>query len=199
MKPSNQTAGLILSAGASERMGFPKALIDQDGTTLLEKQAETLKAGGCAEVHVVIGADAEKIRARHPKAAVKWVENKDWQRGQFSSLQTGLVSILATNACGVVILPVDCAGVAPFTVAAIIETALRNPHLKAVVPEYKNEPGHPIYLSRMFCEYLVRLDPMQEEARLDLQIKGVREIISLPVNDPYVTVNMNTPGLSPPG
>lgn len=70
MKPSNPIAGLVLAAGASERMGSPKALLEfPDGTSLLTRQVETLKEGGCTNIFVVVGTDAEKIKSRHQKLA----------------------------------------------------------------------------------------------------------------------------------
>ena len=54
--------GVILAAGASERMGRPKALLrlpPPSGAFLLVDQIERLRSAGCARVAVVLGADAD--------------------------------------------------------------------------------------------------------------------------------------------
>jgi len=186
-------SGLILSAGASERMGRPKALLDDGKTTLLAKQVALLLQGGCGDITVVVGADAEEIMRQHEELKVGWAINDDWQQGQFSSLQVGLRDMLAGDPVGTVVLPVDVVCVAVETVTAIIETALLNLHLGAIVPEYNDNGGHPIYLSRNFCERLLALDPKDDASRLDMQIQNEREAMRLPVSDANVTKNINTP------
>jgi molybdenum cofactor cytidylyltransferase len=193
MKPLHSIAGIILAAGASERMDSPKPLLAfPDGTTLLASQVQLLRSAGCSEVAVVIGAHAQKIRSSHQGIEVTWLTNEHWEVGQFSSIQVGISRILQTEATGAIILPVDTAGVSHSTVQAIIDTALRNPHLEAIVPEYGEEGGHPVYVSKGFGETLARIDPRDEAARLDIQLRGAKYVMRLPVNDPHITSNINT-------
>ena len=55
-------AGIILAAGESRRMGFPKALLRYRGETFLDTLIG-LFAARCEPVIVVLGAHAERIRA----------------------------------------------------------------------------------------------------------------------------------------
>ena len=53
--------GLVLAAGASSRMGRPKALLPtMDGRPLAVWQADRLRAAGCAEVLIVIGSHGRR-------------------------------------------------------------------------------------------------------------------------------------------
>ena len=186
-------AGIVLAAGASERMGSPKANLETPKKrTLLDLQCVLLASSGCEGVSVVVGADATAIRERNSALPVEWIENSEWRKGQFSSLIAGVRSALASGAQGAIVLPVDAAGVSESVVMALIETGLRNPHLDAVVPEFEGKKGHPVYLSRTFCEALAALDPNSDNARLDMQLEGARSIVRLPVNDPNVVKNINT-------
>ncbi len=192
--PITDIAGLVLAGGAGSRMGGPKAMLDcGDGRTLLERQVELLRDGGTSGIAVVVGAEAIAIRERHPQLPVRWVVNEAWERGQFSSLQLGLGDLTAVTTTGVLVLPVDVVGVRAETIAAIINTALANPHLAAIVPEYEDRGGHPLYLSHDCFERLSVLDPSDDEARLDRQLRGLHQVMRLPVNDAGVVRNVNTP------
>ena len=194
MKPVHSITGIILAAGASERMESPKPLLAfPDGTTLLTSQVLLLRSTGCNEVAVVLGANADEIRSSHTETEVTWLTNERWEAGQFSSILVGISRVLQTEATGAIILPVDTVGVNHSTVQEIVDTALRNPHLEAIVPEYGEEGGHPVYISRKFGEMLARIDPRDEDARLDTQLSGARHVMRLPVNDPHITCNINTP------
>jgi nicotine blue oxidoreductase len=55
-------AGIILAAGASSRMGTPKALLDFRGETFLGRLMRVL-GGACDPVIVALGYHADQIRA----------------------------------------------------------------------------------------------------------------------------------------
>ena len=61
-------AGIILAAGASSRMGSPKALLDYRGETFIARLARVL-SGACSPVIVVLGYHAEAIRSVIPDHA----------------------------------------------------------------------------------------------------------------------------------
>ena len=85
-----KTVGIVLAAGASRRMGSPKALLrGPDGIPLAARQAARLLAGGCEGVAVVLGAEIERIRPELPPGLAT-VENPRWAKGRASSLQAGL-------------------------------------------------------------------------------------------------------------
>lgn len=193
MKLSNSNiSGVILAAGASERMGKPKAMLAMGSATLLARQAAILIRAGCSNITVVVGADAASIMKGHEELDVRWAVNDGWEMGQFSSIQIGVRDALSDDPVGIVVLPVDTVGVHSETVNAIIETALRNPHLAAVIPEYEGKDGHPICLSKSFCEGILKHDPKDEKSRLDMLLDEELNVIHIPVNDAGVRRNINT-------
>ncbi len=81
-------------------MGRPKALLrDAEDRPLLVGAVEALRGGGCEEVVVVLGAEADRARAlltehasRWPADAVRAVRADDWDRGMAASLAAGLAA-----------------------------------------------------------------------------------------------------------
>jgi choline kinase len=71
--------GIILAAGKGSRLNGtagdkPKCLVEAGGTTLLERQITTLRRAGVDEIAVVVGCQAERVRARSGRG-VTYVEN----------------------------------------------------------------------------------------------------------------------------
>lgn len=91
---------LVLAAGASSRMGTPKALLRlQDavppGLPLVLQHVSRAESLPQTLPHVVLGFGATTILTELPALAAHAVINPAPERGQFSSLQWGLKAILA--------------------------------------------------------------------------------------------------------
>lgn len=87
------TAGILLAAGESKRLGQPKALLDWKGKSFARKVAETALAAGLFPVIIVIGAGADKIEPALSGLPVKIVRNESWREGQSSSVKAGLAAL----------------------------------------------------------------------------------------------------------
>jgi len=112
------TAGVVLSGGASRRMGRPKALLEcADGRWLGDAQLAALEAAGCRPCALVTGAHDAEIRAA--LGAEKCLYNARWGEGRATSLQTAIRAF--PDAAGWLFLPVDAAGVRPETLRKLRE------------------------------------------------------------------------------
>ena len=179
------SAGLILAAGESRRMGFPKALLPYREETFLDRLAR-LFAARCAPVIVVLGAEAERIRAGvHPAAT--FVVNPDWARGQTTSMQCGLRAV-PPDADGVLFTLVDHPAVRPATIDALLVepcTALVR------VPRCHGHRGHPIWFSReLIAEFLAL--PETGAAR-DVVHSHAAQTEFLDVDDPGILADIDDP------
>jgi CTP:molybdopterin cytidylyltransferase MocA len=85
------SAGLILAAGSSRRMGSPKQLLLLEGRPLLQVVVERACASKLDNVVVVLGAAADEIRPRVDFGRAGILFNPDHASGMASSLKAGLV------------------------------------------------------------------------------------------------------------
>ncbi|MFF0687122.1 nucleotidyltransferase family protein [Streptomyces albogriseolus] len=139
----NGVAGLLLAAGGGRRLGGrPKALLAHRGRLLVENAAEVLRVGGCARVHVVLGARAEEVRARAALPDCVLVDNPEWEQGMGTSLRTGLDSLAGTGARAALVLLVDQPGIGPEAVTRV-RRAYRSPR-SLVSAAYDGARGHPV-------------------------------------------------------
>jgi molybdenum cofactor cytidylyltransferase len=163
VNPTNKkVAGLILAAGASSRMGQPKALLSYQGESFLDRLVRLFSAP-CEPVIVVLGHDAELIRAKSERLSSAWVVvNPTPEDGQLSSLQRGLMA-LHPECDGVVFCPVDLPAVAPETVCRVAETLAgievgeQAPLL--VIPRFAGRRGHPVGIRRELFAEILSLPP----------------------------------------
>ena len=86
-------AALILAAGASQRMGRPKQLLEYRGRSLVRHAAEVALASRCRPVCVVVGCGAELVRGEVEAMDVRVVPNPAWPDGMSSSIRAGLLAL----------------------------------------------------------------------------------------------------------
>ncbi len=153
--------GLVLAAGGGRRLGGrPKALLDHGGRPLVERAVRAARAGGCAPaVHVVLGAAAERVRARADLAGCVVTDNPNWATGMGSSLRAGLASVrdatrgavgpdgpTGSGASAVLVLLVDQPGVGAEAVARVVRAHRAGAGLVAAA--YGGRRGHPVLFAR---------------------------------------------------
>lgn len=144
-------------------------------------------------VLVVAGQNEHDLAPMVYAQGASLVVNPDPARGQFSSLQVGLRDVLNHGRDAAMITLVDRPPVKPETVQTLeaeFEQALRR-WMWAVVPEYQGKHGHPILAGREMIEAFVKA-PSSANAR-EIEHAHQDKIVYLPVDDPLVAVNVDTP------
>jgi molybdenum cofactor cytidylyltransferase len=185
---------VILSAGASSRMGRPKALlpVGPGGETFLARIVGSLRAAGLDQIAVVVGADATPIRAEVVRSGpdIRVVENPDPSRGQLSSLVAALDALDRPAVEALLVIPVDQPLVAVDTIRAVIAAYLRTRPL-IVRPACSHRHGHPVIFDRsMFHE--LRSADLAAGARA-VVARHAGEVVDVPVEDEGAFVDIDTP------
>ncbi len=88
-----QTAGIILAAGASSRFGGFKQVLEFRGKPLVRYAAEAALAAGLLPVVVVTGNQTEQVRKALEGLPLNFSHNPDWESGQSSSIRAGLQAL----------------------------------------------------------------------------------------------------------
>src|SRR5271168_358044 len=134
--------GILLAAGESRRMGYPKPLLPIDGKTFIEKIAATMLAV-VPRLVIVIGAHGDRVRAAIPRdRRIEVVENPDHSRGQLSSLKIGLAAI-QTGCAGVLVHLADHPMARVGSFRAVVDSYERT--LKPIViARSGGQRGHPV-------------------------------------------------------
>lgn len=135
-------AGLLLAAGAGRRMGTPKALVELDGSYLVERGVALLRAAGCAPVVVVLGASADQVLASADLSAAAVVVHPGWEQGMASSLRAGLAALDGVPAAVVALVDQPLVGVQAI---ALLIGAWRG-GARAAVASYGGQPRNPVLL-----------------------------------------------------
>lgn len=144
-------AGVILAAGAAERLGRPKQLLSLRGRPLLQHVVDAAAAGGLSPIVIVLGHRAAEVTgalALPPGARI--VKNADYAQGQASSLRCGLAALEPEVRTAVILLG-DQPRLAPSTIRAALDLfACRGGPVVRTV--YRGQPGHPVVLGREVWE-----------------------------------------------
>lgn len=186
---------VVLAAGGGTRLGGPKALAvhgsaDERPKTFLEVIVGGLPA---AEVHVVVGAAAERVMERHSALDVRWIQNPEWaSTDMMHSLLLGLKACDPEDAT--LIWPVDCPHEDSRLVHALVQRLASKVWPAAVVPYHDSMPGHPVALSRGACKELVSGRFPTLRAWLEARSAA---IVRLDWENPRVLLNINTPSDRP--
>jgi len=148
---------LVLAAGRSSRMGRAKATLPVDERdTFLSRIVRTLLAAGVDDVVIVLGHDANLIAGSFTTSLLpaRFALNREYDRGQLSSIRTGLAVVDRPGVTAVLVALVDVPLVAESTVRAIL-ARYRETGAPIVRPVHGHRHGHPILIDRSLFD-LVR-------------------------------------------
>lgn len=151
-------AAVILSGGASRRMGSPKALIEYQGRSFLEHLLSLTRHPAIGVRRVVLGPHAEEISSGIALSPEEVVLNHDWENGQLSSIHAALRSlpdaVHGRTIDGMLLCPVDHPLVSAALISSLIETFFET-KAPVVVPLYEGKRGHPVIFSAAVFQELL--------------------------------------------
>lgn len=173
---------LILAAGASTRLGRPKALVPVGSTTLVGLAVKRLLQAGCTPVIVVTRASLQyEVTTQAVEATV--VVNKSPEEGRTGTVQCGLMALMGDKGLmprRVIVAPVDRPGWSEKDIPALTQQDATS------TLAHQGRPGHPLMLHAPDIEHVLAADPQTP----------LRDLISpvlVEVSTPHLNLNIDTP------
>ena len=166
MPEGHGISAVLLAAGSGSRFGGRKLLAPYRGRPLIESSLATLAQAPVDETVVVVGDDAEMLRAVCEPFGVRVVDNPDWERGQSTSVRAGLLALGPEVRAAVVLLadqPLVGAGAVERLVAAFEGGA------RVAVATYDAKRRNPVLFSRAVWPLLLEELSGDEGARAVLR------------------------------
>ncbi|MEW6662362.1 MAG: selenium cofactor biosynthesis protein YqeC [Bacillota bacterium] len=186
--PGCQVGAVVLAAGMSTRLPAGKCLLPMGNHTVLDRVLENVLASNADPVVIVVGYRHDQIMPLITRYPVQVAINPDYQLGQSTSLQRGLMEL--TGSKGVLFCLADQPLVLPEVMDQLIESFSLSP-VAVVYPEYQGQRGNPVLFGRDVFSKLLQLRGDEGGRRLIKDLPGA-QVRALPVNDPGVLQDIDT-------
>ena len=145
-----KAAAIVLAAGQSRRMGPQnKLLADFDGLPMIVRTVDALSASKVASITVVLGHEAEQVRAALSGKSVEFVENRDYAAGLSTSLRCGIAAVSQEVECALVCLG-DMPRITPMEIDALLDDFSPAEGRAICVPTHGGKRGNPVVIGRRF-------------------------------------------------
>ena len=179
---------IILAAGESKRMGFPKMLLKFNGKTMIEKVLDNVAESDSDSILVVLGAGREELTDLVRKYDVKYCYNENYRDGMLSSVQCGFKNLPADTEAAMVFQ-----GDQPFITPAVINMVIKTyktSGMGIIIPVYKGKRGHPLLLDRKFSDQIYGLDP--GEGLRSITYLNSSDVLEVETGEPGILMDFDT-------
>jgi molybdenum cofactor cytidylyltransferase len=177
---------LILAAGASQRMGTPKALLSWGHSTLLECALQQARAAGVAHIVVMLGPATRHLEYSLGED-VQVGLNLEPETGRSASIRIGC-ELMPEAVESIVIQSVDQPCSAD-VLEALFDATQR---AEIAVPTFRGRRGHPICIDGRLLPEL-RHVAEEEEGLRSIVRRHAQHVVEVPVESEAVVWNLNDP------
>ena len=176
---------LIPAAGLSSRMGRWKLLLPYRSSTILETSVSNALSL-CSRVILVTGYNGEKLeKLFKSENRVTAVRNDSYERGMFSSIQTG-AGLVETDWFFITMGDMPDIGKNLFT--KLINTAESNTGIEIVRPLFNGKRGHPVLLKKSVIKTILAEPPESEMKNVFTR----HRVLDIPLNLPESFYDIDT-------
>lgn len=180
---------ILLAAGFSSRAGAFKMELPLGEKKLIERAIESMLPS-CSRIIIVTGYGherIEKITRRYPTNRVMTTFNRDYEKGMFSSVQTGVRRL---DGDAFFMMPGDF----PFITTRVFDTLLKTletsaPQINVFIPAFNGRKGHPVLMKKQMITEI-----LDEPA--DSTLKTVinrNNILTVDVGHEGILIDVDTP------
>jgi molybdenum cofactor cytidylyltransferase len=187
----HKIAAVVLAAGQSRRMGANKLVLTLEGKPVVRHVLDAIGRSRIETAFVVLGHEAEQVRAALAQADARFVVNRDFDGGLSTSLKAGLAA-LPPDVDGAMIFLGDMPDIDPALIDRMIEAFDPGRMQAIVVPKRAGRRGHPVLWGKGFFPLL------QQETQGDAGAKHLIGqyadwVAEIEAEDDGVLVDLDTP------
>lgn len=184
-----QIVAVILAAGESKRMNFPKMVLPFNGKTIIERVIDNVSASKADTIIVIVGAEKDKITELIEEYPVTILYNDIYKNGMLSSVRCGIDNLKSGTDAAIFFLG-DQPWISPEVTDKVINS-YRTSSKGIVIPVCKGKRGHPLLVS---SEYFGEIEKLDADMGLrQLFLKFPHDIIEVETESPEILKDIDTP------
>ena len=184
-------AAIVLAAGKSSRMApANKLFVEIDGRSLIEHAVAAATGSQAATTVVVLGNEADRVRAILAGRAAMLVDNPDHASGLASSLRVGLAAVPA-DCEGAVVLLADMPGVKSAHVDRLIAAFSPLEGRAICVAARNGKRGNPVLWAQRFFAEMAALEG--DQGARGLVRRHEESVCEVDMPDDGVLTDLDTP------
>lgn len=167
MRGNAKIGVIILAAGSSSRLGYPKQLVEFKGISILQRSIDVVESLEFNPKILVLGAKEDEIRKKINRRNFEIAINKNWEEGMGASIRKGISEALKLEKKleHILILLSDQPLVTKDKIEELIDIQLKSKQ-QGTFSEYAGEPGVPAIFSREIFSELKKLKGDQGAKKL---------------------------------
>jgi molybdenum cofactor cytidylyltransferase len=179
---------IILAAGESRRMGFPKMFLQFNGRTMIENVIANICESAVNNTMVVLGADKESLIELISKSPVLYCYNDKYKEGMLSSVKCGFRN-LPSDYKAVLVFQGDQPFISPEAINAVIKAYLFSGK-GIVIPTWQNKRGHPLLIDIKYRGEIEKL--CNSEGLRSLAEKFSYDVLEVDTDEPGILRDFDT-------
>lgn len=178
---------IVLAAGSSTRYGPKNKLLTPiDGDAIVRRAVSSLVQADVDTIHVVVGHEAEDVKAAVSDFDVVFVDNPAYAEGQASSVRAGLESLPEATDAALFHLG-DMPAVRPASIRLVV-AAYRADVADAVAAGYRGTRGNPVLFD---SQYFPELRDISDDHGGRYVLLDSDRAAIVETNDPGVTADVD--------
>ena len=179
---------VILAAGESKRMGYPKMLLPFHNSTMIECVITSITKSNVDKILIVLGAEKEALTQLAEKLHIEYCLNDNFKEGMLSSVQCGFKTM--PSACKAsFVFQGDQPLITFNTINALIDGFFSSGK-GIIIPVYKKKRGHPILID---MKYRSEIDKLSHTKGLrSLSYKFSSDVLEVETDDSGILRDFDT-------
>jgi len=190
LRSKKSVSSIVLAAGKSTRMGQQKLLMPFEGGSMVETIVWKIAQSNSIQTIVVTGHEKSRVEEVLKDCGVQFADNKNYEAGMLTSVQTGVKAIVLESTGFLVFL-----GDQPMVSVVVINRLIavfQKTTKGLLVPTFLGKRGHPVLIDAKYRKEIAALQ--QESGLRGLFLNHPDDILEVEFDSDAILKDIDTPG-----